>query len=422
MEVKTIKEQVKEFSLNHLNEKFTTDDIKGELNKTHGTPFNSIIPTDYCYNSTNNGINFDLTTRFFEKIEGGLFKSLGPDYPYTGNVMCKKNIFGAWVDGKFIKAEVAKDNKSEFIIYMNNQIKSGECQSYASQCKNKNFWDSMQAIIQKATSKDIFKINNLNELDNILKELKNNPDWSNFDFKKGNGIPYAILNKHYRIFIETFDKNDGNLSKLIHEYYTYKNESKEYSEKYKWDYIEKNSNLMNNITDIDVFKTNLDKLIDAKSNLMTHELLRQTKMFKEILETYPEELQKLFINLFDENLPLAQRVDDFTNNLVILRDKIHWDYSITSQTAAFFLFVKNSEKYPVYSKVSTFHSYFQYYDIEEYLQYKNKSNGLRYEKLVEYIHNDLIPVMDETLGTKNSALDAQDFIWFVGNKISEEKD
>ena len=45
-----------------------------------------------------------------------------------------------------------------------------------------------------------------------------NPDWDNFNSKNGNGIPYAILNKHYRIFIEKFDI-ELIISPLLHDRY-----------------------------------------------------------------------------------------------------------------------------------------------------------------------------------------------------------
>lgn len=43
----------------------------------------SVLPTDRCYNRTNNGIPLDNAPIFI--YEGrGLFRHVGPNYPYTG--------------------------------------------------------------------------------------------------------------------------------------------------------------------------------------------------------------------------------------------------------------------------------------------------------------------------------------------------
>lgn len=66
------------------------------------------LPSDFCYNCTNAGVDFDKRSRrLFEKVEHGKYKYLGPDYPYSGEVTRtdrhgNTSLFGRWDNGKFI--------------------------------------------------------------------------------------------------------------------------------------------------------------------------------------------------------------------------------------------------------------------------------------------------------------------------------
>src|SRR5574344_2146358 len=245
------------------------------------------------------------------------------------------------------------------------------------------------------------------------------------------GKKYYELYNHCKFYadpkslVDILDSvNNGavDLSRLINDYVAHKNSS-EYSEKYKWEFIEKFAYVFEDLSDIEIFKNNLLTLFKNcnKTNLATKELMTQSRMFVSIVEEYPEEFRKAFLGLFDENASIDKRVDDFTIKINELREKIQWSWKITSSTAAFFLFVKDSNKYPCFSAVTRFHKYFELINYREYLQYKSKSIGLRYKALVDYIHDELIPTMNRILNNTNTAIDAQDFIWYVGNLYLFEK-
>ena len=46
----------------------------------------SIVPSDYCYNKTNNGIKYGKWLRLFEYTENKTYRYLGLNYPYTGPI------------------------------------------------------------------------------------------------------------------------------------------------------------------------------------------------------------------------------------------------------------------------------------------------------------------------------------------------
>ena len=66
---------------------------KYNLNKT------SIIPSDYCYNLINNGIDLSKPT-LFEQIGRGKYRCLGKNYSYNGNIYHNGQIVGICKDGE----------------------------------------------------------------------------------------------------------------------------------------------------------------------------------------------------------------------------------------------------------------------------------------------------------------------------------
>lgn len=62
-----------------------------------GTNRTSVLPSDYCYNIVNRGIPF--RTHFFEYIDGGSYKVLGPGYPYVGPITWRGEVVGEWKAG-----------------------------------------------------------------------------------------------------------------------------------------------------------------------------------------------------------------------------------------------------------------------------------------------------------------------------------
>lgn len=415
---KTVKEQIKDFSLKYINKEFTTDDIKGELNKRYGTPFNSVIPTDYCYNSTNNGISFDLNTRFFEKIDGGLFKSLGPNYPYNGNVMNKKGLFGHWSDGEFVKAQPENDKRQQFIKYMLDLINNGECQSYANQCNNSKFWENLQDLIINVTQKNIFEINIVEELENILRTLKQNKDWDKFNSSNGNGIPYAILNKHYRNFVSYNPNKDSDLHNLIINYVNHK-QSPEYDEQYKWDFATANKGIFNDLSNLS------DKILSLGTPNFQSYFIRNGGI-KWMIQNNSEKLLESFSKLFANAIPLKERIVSFRQIIKdTLIEDIGWKNKTIADpgidTASFFLFANDYLSNILFTKVKPFNNYAKLFKLDNILKFTDYEQ--RYIDWLNYCNENIIPKMNEVLGGDHTLLDAQDFIWYVGSEseISNQK-
>jgi hypothetical protein len=69
----------------------------------------SVLPADRCYNRTNNGIPWKNSPVFI--CEGrGLFRHVGPNYPYTGPVYHKptgepERIVGQRIEGRLVNAQ-----------------------------------------------------------------------------------------------------------------------------------------------------------------------------------------------------------------------------------------------------------------------------------------------------------------------------
>lgn len=62
-----------------------------------GTNRTSVIPSDFCYNIVNAGINFQH--HLFEKRPEGKYKVLGEGYPYVGPITWKGEHVGDWESG-----------------------------------------------------------------------------------------------------------------------------------------------------------------------------------------------------------------------------------------------------------------------------------------------------------------------------------
>lgn len=76
-----------------------------------GTNNGSVIPSDYCYNRTNKGIEFHKKPRLFNFLGDGMYECLGENYPFNGYVYtCEKGsteeiAVGIWENGIFQKNE-----------------------------------------------------------------------------------------------------------------------------------------------------------------------------------------------------------------------------------------------------------------------------------------------------------------------------
>ena len=83
---------------------FTRQEIIDKVVLKHGCNPSSIIPSDYCYNRLNNGIDFGNYLHIFEYLTRSSYKYLGENYPYNGKIYHKPKsgqeiVVGEWVNG-----------------------------------------------------------------------------------------------------------------------------------------------------------------------------------------------------------------------------------------------------------------------------------------------------------------------------------
>ena len=78
-----IEEFIKSMTKNY---EFTATWFKKELSKQYNRSEGSYIPSDYCYNRKNNGINYDKQSLYFLYLGHNKYKYVGKEYVYTGEV------------------------------------------------------------------------------------------------------------------------------------------------------------------------------------------------------------------------------------------------------------------------------------------------------------------------------------------------
>ena len=80
---KTIREKIEQYLKEiKLNSIIPTKEFKILCGDTK----DSYIPSDYCYNRCNNGINFEKNPHFFLYITKGQYKYVGKNFNYNGPV------------------------------------------------------------------------------------------------------------------------------------------------------------------------------------------------------------------------------------------------------------------------------------------------------------------------------------------------
>lgn len=89
-----------------IGTEFSSNEIKRMVFLKFGRTTGSVIPTDYCYNRFNNGIDFEKHLKIFEYVSRGKFRYLGKNYPYSGKVYHKPKekceiCIGEYIKGKF---------------------------------------------------------------------------------------------------------------------------------------------------------------------------------------------------------------------------------------------------------------------------------------------------------------------------------
>ena len=99
-----VNEIISEYGLHYT---ISLKDFYELLGSRFGTNSGSIIPSDYCYNRTNKGIEFLKKPRLLFSLGDGMYECLGEDYPFNGPVYtCEKGSdkeikVGVWENGTF---------------------------------------------------------------------------------------------------------------------------------------------------------------------------------------------------------------------------------------------------------------------------------------------------------------------------------
>ncbi len=123
----TILDKVKDtFKYYDIGTELSRQEIINKVVMKYGCNPGSIIPSDYCYNRINNGIDFENFLHIFEFMGNGLYKYLGENYPYSGTIFHKPKggteiAIGKWSNGVInyesydcvqIKKEKNSDNET----------------------------------------------------------------------------------------------------------------------------------------------------------------------------------------------------------------------------------------------------------------------------------------------------------------------
>ena len=97
-----VREIIAEYGLHY---KISLKELYELLGARFQTNSGSIIPSDYCYNRVNKGIEFDKKPRLFNFLGNGMYECLGENYPYCGDVenASDETVVGSWENGDFQK-------------------------------------------------------------------------------------------------------------------------------------------------------------------------------------------------------------------------------------------------------------------------------------------------------------------------------
>ncbi|XGW00951.1 MAG: hypothetical protein ACAF41_34705 (plasmid) [Leptolyngbya sp. BL-A-14] len=100
----TVYQQLIEVCSPDEGELLTSTEIKSRIVERFGTNPNSILPSDFCYNRWNAGIQ--LRNPLFVRVGAGEYRYIGPAQPYTGLVFWRPKgeeadqVIGEWADGE----------------------------------------------------------------------------------------------------------------------------------------------------------------------------------------------------------------------------------------------------------------------------------------------------------------------------------
>ena len=106
-QMKTVVDEIiSEYGLHY---KISLKELYELLGARFGTNSGSVIPSDYCYNRTNKGIEFLKKPRLFSFLGDGMYECLGENYSFNGPVYTNEKgsseevEVGTWENGVFCK-------------------------------------------------------------------------------------------------------------------------------------------------------------------------------------------------------------------------------------------------------------------------------------------------------------------------------
>lgn len=116
---------VNKFGIEHI---VTLQQLYRIFKIQYDTNEGSVIPSDYCYNRINNGINLGKPT-VFEFLGRGQYRCLGLNYPYNGTIYHKPRsqsefAVGKCIDGKRIIAPDIEYDSPLRINKIDNTVRS----------------------------------------------------------------------------------------------------------------------------------------------------------------------------------------------------------------------------------------------------------------------------------------------------------
>lgn len=102
-----IPDKVRDTFLDHqIGTEWSRQEVIDTVIQKHSCNPKSVIPSDYCYNRTNDGIDFKKSLHIFEYLGTATYRYLGEGYPYTGEIYQQPKgyryeiVVGEWKDGK----------------------------------------------------------------------------------------------------------------------------------------------------------------------------------------------------------------------------------------------------------------------------------------------------------------------------------
>ena len=147
-------ELVEEFKNTPIGTELSRDEIITRVHLHFGRNESSIIPSDYCYNRYNNGINYEKHLHLFEYLGNGKYKYLGIEYPYTGKIYHKQKSGLEICVGELFEGNVITRGRSDVPV---DVISDKQTDSILNEPVHKTKRDAGVSLRYKVLKRDNFK-------------------------------------------------------------------------------------------------------------------------------------------------------------------------------------------------------------------------------------------------------------------------